>query len=421
MKKSEFLKTLEGQKYRYFWRKLKNVHIQISGNPRSKGSISSTEKERVRAEVINSLHGKDAFRGSVALSLYFVIEEPNPPAIHTLPKNYLDLFMASPRGTPERRKSGLYFDDRQVKFLEVAYLYTGDKSPGLYANCRPIRNLIEDIRVLRLIKNRDIKSDKFLSDELFSDFDLDIDKELDYRNPIEEFQMHGSRKKILYDMFGSDEYWEVEGERLQQKAQEFFLLREDKWLMSGMLGYPDIVKRKKFEEFESVFERSFMTGGAYTLSGLPISKGETNVVKARVKDKLIDLTAMYPFMLPLRTQLSVTIFYIPPRRKGIDLDNLARKFVVPAIHEVFKPPTFHVTSLQNLNQDNEELYNLIQKRLQELKNFPKISLLGYTIIELPRIDTDPEEGEIKLLLGRGGTFKQPLSSIDSLLSNLLRF
>jgi hypothetical protein len=57
-------------------------------------------------------------RGPVALDLHFHAAQRNPPSIHRAVKHTLDLLGPALPGTERpRRRSVLYRDDRQIKFL----------------------------------------------------------------------------------------------------------------------------------------------------------------------------------------------------------------------------------------------------------------------------------------------------------------
>ena len=63
-------------------------------------------------------YGRYPMTGPVALDLHFRAARRNPPGIHRAAKHTLDILGAALPGCERpRRRSVLYHDDRQVKFL----------------------------------------------------------------------------------------------------------------------------------------------------------------------------------------------------------------------------------------------------------------------------------------------------------------
>lgn len=81
--------------------------------------------------------------------------------------------------------------------------------------------------------------------------------------------------------------------------------------------------------------------------------------------------------------LSITVFGAPPAFGGIDLDNLARTYVVPAVHEVLKPPTTYAHALAPLAKSDPAGYKWLVADLQRMKRMPPHSITRYTVIEAP--------------------------------------
>ena len=65
------------------------------------------------------------------MEIYFYCNRNNPPAIHTLTKNYLDLLSIPHPNFNIKRRRLLYEDDKLIKILIVNYMLDLDSSYGI--------------------------------------------------------------------------------------------------------------------------------------------------------------------------------------------------------------------------------------------------------------------------------------------------
>lgn len=96
--------------------------LQVEGEPRRKSRKRGAAVDFQR-QTLDAMDGcrRYPFTGPVALDLHFRTTRRNPPSIHHAAKNTLDLLgPALPGNERPRRRSVLYRDDRQVKFLYVS-------------------------------------------------------------------------------------------------------------------------------------------------------------------------------------------------------------------------------------------------------------------------------------------------------------
>jgi hypothetical protein len=96
------------------------VHARIPGEPQRKGDRGKRAAAEFQRAVVDRMGQRSPFRGPIALDLHFVALRKNPPSIYQLAKYALDVLgTAEPENIRPRRRSVLYYDDRQVKFLYV--------------------------------------------------------------------------------------------------------------------------------------------------------------------------------------------------------------------------------------------------------------------------------------------------------------
>lgn len=421
MRKSEFLKTHRGQLYRKRRRELATVRLISHGEPRSRRSISDDERREFQADLVAAMMDRTSFRGGVVLELDFSVTEPNPPSIHELAKTYIDLLQRPAPGSQMTLKNRLYRDDRQIKFLVVNYdtMGVGKRDPHILMNARPLRHLVDDLQLLSQIRGDELRAERrsltttAQLDELKNLWSEEDDENLD--DLLDQRREHRADKSTYIKLFG-ERIWEDHDRTLRFQIQRAYLRRSDRWLRSALLTYPDIVRPPRSHidgnfPFLSLASRSLLLTGSVKFAGLPRQEGEGNAFKKTVRAVLEDLVRRMPILMPLEMPLSITLFCVRPTTRVIDLDNIARKYVVPAVHEVFKPPSSFARAIAPQAKRQPENYRWLVADLERLKRMPPYSITRYTVIELPPIDTDPPEGEVRVALGDG---MNPSSVLDEL-------
>ena len=119
----DYILTQEGQKNLLFRRRLKRLYFQIKHDPKSKNHIDEEEKKCFQQQIVQTLQDfkRRAYRSPVIMKIDFFCNRNNPPAIHTLAKNYLDLLSIPIPDSYTKRKRLLYKDDRLIKILIINY------------------------------------------------------------------------------------------------------------------------------------------------------------------------------------------------------------------------------------------------------------------------------------------------------------
>ncbi len=118
----------------------------------------------------------------------------------------------------------------------------------------------------------------------------------------------------------------------------------------------------------------------------------------------------YPILEPLYSTVGVTLLYVRPlKAQAIDLDNLARRFVVPIVHEELKPPATFLHAIQHLKPDGVD-DEWVRNGLEGLRRAHKHQITRYQVFSLPRIKDDPPEGKITVLIHGGDEIDQRWSA-----------
>jgi len=122
-----------------------------------------------------------------------------------------------------------------------------------------------------------------------------------------------------------------------------------------------------------------------------------------------------PLLYPLLTPCGVTILYLPPLNASkIDLDNLIRESIIPAVHEILQPPGTQRDFLLQINPADVDPH--LAEMLERYKRGPKFHITGYQVFVLPRTAEDPENGNVRLILHSGDVWETTWQVLDSALT-----
>lgn len=417
MNRSEYINSVRGQKNLKTRRDYNRTLFQFE-TEKLKTKESSRESDKIYFQqcVIENLSkfSKRAYRTNVIAEIQFSLDQENPPLIHSLPKNYLDLLI-KPASKTVRRKNLLLKDDRLVKVLIVGYhLQTSKSANGkssAYFKMDTMRAFIDDLNLVRKIQHGNFTD----SSESF-DFEREHRRSHEVDNSLDDLSDWMRDRDHLVKVMG-EEAFELHRTQIVRDVQSSILMtnRLSVWQIVELLS-PLVVETRissnllKWKVPEIDFRKLILSSPANIyLKSIPLKPGETAVYKLAIQSILDEFRTKYPILFPLRVQLSVTIFYCPPAVGGIDLDNLAR-IVIPLINDAFMPPS---TFLRSISMDNNNPYlTLIADDLQRLKKLPKACVSNYQIIELPRRSADAKEGFVRLLLEDGYNYDSIWRRID---------
>ncbi len=291
--------------------------------------------------------------------------------------NYLDLLHKELRAT-DTHKEILFKDDNQIKILIVNYYIKTEREKGeIYIETQSIGDFIKD---LELIDKIDVEKENNYPD--------DFDTSLEGLSSLEEI------KEVLGENYHSlRKYW-------VQQVQESFL-KTHNLSVAGLVSlfrsrffsqkrYSDFAELQEiFKEQERliIFATNFLEFGKS-----PSKNGESrSEFKAQVRIKLDKFKEKYKILFPLLQPIRVNILFILPKSNVADLDNIAR-YIIPFVNEVFQPPSDLHRYLNKPSSDENE---------ENLKPIPPNSISGYQIINIPRKETDDENGTILFVVSEG--------------------
>src|SRR5882724_4836487 len=120
MNRKDYFSSPRGRRSQLRKRVFSRFFATVNQAPQSK-NIKTNDAIAFQQKILRVLGKKRAYRGPLLLQMEFFNQSKTPPAIHTLPKNYLDLLGKPRRDARIGRTALLYDDDRQVKALIVRY------------------------------------------------------------------------------------------------------------------------------------------------------------------------------------------------------------------------------------------------------------------------------------------------------------
>ena len=380
MKKLEYLQTIQGQLNSRLLRFVKRGRFIINEEPKSKNSIKKHNKQSFRSEILEQLRiqKKRAYRGDLILRIDFVVTERNAPAIHTLPKNYLDLLH---KQLPEidGYKEILFKDDNQIKILIVNYrIEIGGKQGSINIETQSLGDFIKDLELINSLEFEDENT-----------YSHDLETSLDGVSTLEEI-----KDNLGENYLNIKKYWLRNVQESFLKAHNlkiFSLVSLFRQRFSSYKKYSAMDDFKKFIEGNErliTFATNFLDFG-----NAPTKPGDKQVFKEGVRDELNKFREKYKILFPLLHPIRVNVLFIPPKSLVVDLDNLAR-YIVPFVNEVFNPPV-------DLKSYFEKEPSPANESFKDSKPSQPNSISGYHIIYIPRKETDDENGQILFVISEG--------------------
>jgi hypothetical protein len=404
MARSEYLETIEGQSYERLKRGIKTVYLEIEHEPKSKKSITKAEKLYFRKEVKNQLkkQNRRPHKGDIILEIDYFTTEDNPPALHTLSKNYLDL-LHKPMPEVDKLRGLLFKDDSQIKILISNYHLNefGNQRPHIRIKSYSLSNFYLDVELTdRITTNKFDNSDsdwylRFEDEFQYDHFDNNTDAYEDLKDLREN-------KQKYIDRFGEPFFALQEHFYARQIQEQYLKINEFKVRDLISIFQSEFSYNKKYTDdfmFQKIWNSSknliFFASDFLELGEAPSHEGDTSIFKDNLQKGLIEFKNKHKILFPILQPISILITFIPPKYNVVDLDNLAR-YIVPFVNEILKPPA----SLK-LTYDRKYLNNELKKEVEIMQRFPPNSISSYQIIYIPRKENDPQNGEIKFVITDG--------------------
>lgn len=419
MTRTEYLETKEGQSRERLKRTWKTIYLVIEQEPKGKNS-SNQDKLFFRQEVKRQLKEmkRRSFKGDIILKIDYFTTQNNPPALHTLSKNYLDLLHKS-MSEIDTNKGLLFQDDGQIKILISNYHLDeyGNREPKIRISAYSLGNLYKDIELAdRILSNKFEDSNYFRQSKFEDDFRLELDSNRS-SDCIDDLRSLEKNKKFYINNFGKQYYY----------LQKHFYIRQiqEQYLKQNNFGIREIISLfqsnfsyyKKYandRSFQNIWDSRrnliFFSSDFLDFGDAPTQVGEKTIFKKNLQKKLKKFKEKYKILFPLLQPISVIITYLPPKHNIVDLDNLAR-YIVPFVNEILEPPlTFQLT------YDKKYLNGLLKKEVEITQRFPPNSISSYQLIHIPRQEKDPENGKIDFVIADGLYFTSNIwRTIDNII------
>lgn len=416
MTRKEYLETTDGQSHERLKRKMKIVYLDIMQEPKSKNGLSTIEKKHFRQEVKNQLkkQNRRPHRGRIILEIDYFTTADNPPALHTLSKNYLDL-LHKPMPNIDKYEGILFKDDSQINILISNYHLNefGNQKPQIRIKSYSLSNFYKDIELTdRIITNKFDDTDNYRLSRFEEEFNHnDFDNNADAFQDLQELQKN---KQDYINRFGQQFFTLQEHFYKRQIQEEYLRINELKVRDLISIFQSNFSYNKKYSEnsmFQNIWDSSkkliFLSSDFLELGKAPSHVGDTSIFKEKLQRGLKEFKEKHKILFPILQPISVLITFLPPKQNVVDLDNLAR-YIVPFVNEILKPPA----SFQ-LTHDRNYLNNTLKKEVDIMQRFPPNSISSYQLIHIPRKEEDPKNGEIKFVINDGlNIFKNVWSIVD---------
>lgn len=417
MIRTEYIETMDGQKSLRLRRFLRELHFYIKQEPKSKKSLKKEDKKHFRETIKEHLqkNNRRAYRSDIILQIDYYTTENNPPPLQTLSKNYLDL-LHKPMPEIDNLEGILFKDDGQIKILIANYHLNeyGDNKSQIRINTCTLTSFYEDIALAYRIIRNDFSDKDYSNDYQFEEYlkDEELDDNTDvYRDYNDLLKNEVEIKK----MFG-EQYFLAREFLYKREIQERYLSfnRINIYALVNLFQseFSDNRKYKGDERFMKIWDSTknyvFLASDFFDLGKAPSDKGDSKFLKSQLREQLNEFKKKKPVLFPFLVPLSIIVLFVPPKRNVIDLDNLARNYIVPFINEILRPPASHSKVVKDFSffKDNSEIHQ---------KYHPN-SLTNYQILQLPRQDNSPDNGEIKFVLTNGDTiFKNVRNTVNDLI------
>ena len=240
--------------WRLWWghRQLRKLIMQVDVEPAGKGPAGRRSAPEFQRQVMDQMerYGRYPMTGPVALDLHFQAARKNPPTVQRAAKHTLDILGAALPGCERpRRRSVLYHDDRQVKFLyaDLDQDWTRnsgeDGRPGsVFIVARRASDVITDLCMAGRLSREHYDEDE---DSPFRTPDLPDDPEPDWltepspATPVERYLAEAFRFDYITDL------------------QEAILARTNASLITGLSMYLEgLAEADPPEQLAAIFEES---------------------------------------------------------------------------------------------------------------------------------------------------------------------
>ena len=414
--KSEYLKTPRGRYGRYHWRQLKGwTYYSLDEEPKSKNGMNRSEKILFQQKLLENLKTskRRAYRAPIIAEMSFDTTAQNPPHIHTIVKNYQDLF-EKPLDKSIKRKGLVYQDDKKIYGLSVRYHFS-DMTPSISASFVPFNNFLQDLDLINHI---------LTEDSPYQHDCYDLKKRIakitghnyedEYEDSFESLRKYIRNKDKYISVVGEDAY-NAMLVSYRMAAQEQLLRILNLGVNDLYSFYAPLIIDQKFGKRFSSSNKNLENIPEITsdfvakspirieLPNAPLVGGETKIFKQKVREALATFHKEHPIFIPLHIPVNLNILYKPPKeleKDYNDLDNIMRK-IVPVFNEIFEPPSTHVSHVNLDNIRDKRLYDSLKRSQDRVPKSIRTSISGYDIFKMPRDPEDDSDGYLTASFSSG--------------------
>lgn len=413
--RSDFTDSAKAELFAYRKRKRNRIllHLELDAQSKRRLKTGPADQQFISkvAEALANQGRKAPFRVPVAIRMHFHVGlERTPPQIHQLPKHYLDLLQTPITSRPANRRPLLLQNDRLVHALFCSYSFADEQpaEPYMTFEVSTLTNFIRDLELHKRIATGAFDEFDGVRDlEIKNPYHLDFDDELrdesiDEYGRLVRMGEHGRKQygKKLYDALLLMNKQSAQKEILEQRE----LRPEDIATLYGPTGrrrHDKLVRSLREVSAANVRLVSSLGLVSADLGPPAVQHGNSDKLRSKVRAALNRMRTRYPVLNPLFTTVGITLLYVRPLKdQAIDLDNLARRFVIPIVHEELQPPATLLHAIQHLKSDDVD-DEYVRRGLERLRRAHKYQITRYQVFALPRIEGDPPEGKITVLIHGG--------------------
>jgi hypothetical protein len=393
-------------------RKQRRIAVRVSVDPQSKNRLNTTDQDqkfhRAVADAIEQ-HGRHRpFCVPVAIRMHFQVGINTPaPLIDKLPKHYLDLLQLSRDRRVERSPRLLLQNDRLVKALMCTYSladYPGS-TPEVFFEMSTLKDFIHELILYTKLVDRHVER---LPEDIRRLFASAHVEDEDSRDALETYIRSLKQRETLTGRYR--DFSDMMLPTLQEAAQDAVLRRREPGPIHFASIYRGLVKRRStpkdlFDSLARMLRQVFSMGIATVDLGPPAAQdGDSDRFRKKVQSALTAMRQDQALFDPLLTTVGITILYVPPLAgQKIDLDNLAMH-IVPYVRLELKPPA---TLLHAIEHFKPTIISDLNEQLKRLHRVEKNQVTRYQVFEIPRLEDDPPEGSVRLLLHGRNEFCDP--------------
>lgn len=386
---------------------------------KTKKSLRQEDKDRFQLRLSQFMAENNirTFTTDVCLTIDIYIHQENAPSIQNIPKVYIDLIEKVVSKKVKKRKNLLISNDQNIKVLKVNYHRSDKLKNYIQLTIQPFSVIRKAINILYRLEwglhTYDDSCEVRKKEEYESHF-----KRPDFETYDEFTRLFSEEENSVLAVDDLIWYWHckrtLQSEYFNKVESHdyfplyFFYNRID------VYGYSSLRKKindisslthsyNEIDRLSSSIEKIDLTSYKFQI-GLPENpqnSGDSLLIKKEINLAISNILKLRPELSPMFVPMSVLVVVLPGKENDVDVDNLARKLIIPAIEEGFKPPADYFSRVSN----DDLRYEISMIEGNELKQrdptldrfFKNNSVRDYECIKLERSSTD-KQGFIKVCL-----------------------